>query len=144
MLGAAIGDDRAALAHDVADQLAVGLRDEVQLRDEGGVGADPMDDEGFLGAGLREIPEGVEGEHLGGAVVGTPFLANDHGFRLDGMGQPDSPYMHQTPPTTGSPTGSALRHARQRLAAELSPENQHRPTETSPASKPLTNPPPMR
>jgi hypothetical protein len=91
----------------VPDQLAVGLSDEVELRDEGGVGADPMDDEGFLGAGLREVLEGVEGELLGGAVVGAPFLTNDHGFNLDGMSQPGSPCMNQTPPTTGPPTGSA-------------------------------------
>jgi hypothetical protein len=48
VLGAAIGDDLAALAHDVADQLAIGRRDKVELRDEGGVAADPMDDEGSL------------------------------------------------------------------------------------------------
>jgi hypothetical protein len=82
VLGAVVGDDLAALAHDVADQLAVGLRDEVALRDEGGVGTDPMDDEGFLGAGLREVPEGVEGELLGRAVVSAPFLTNAHGFSL--------------------------------------------------------------
>ena len=107
MLGAAIGDDLAALAHDVADQPAVGLRDDVELRDEGGVGADPMDDEGLLGAGLGEVPEGVEGELLGGAVVSAPFLTNDHGSRLGGMSQPDSPCMNQTQTTTGPPTGSA-------------------------------------
>jgi hypothetical protein len=90
----------------VADQLAVGLRDEVELRDEGGVGADPMDDEGFLGAGLREVPEGVEGELLGGAVVGAPFLTNDQGFSLDGY-EPARLPVYESPPTTGSPTGSA-------------------------------------
>ena len=62
---------------------------------------------GFLGAGLREVPEGVEGELLGGGVVGAPFLTNDHGFNLDGMSQPGFPCMNQTPPTADSPTGSA-------------------------------------
>lgn len=37
-----------------------------------------------------------------------------------------------------------LHHARQRLAAELSPEEPASTDPDEPASKPLTNPPPMR